>query len=279
VLPSGVVGSLAQKALPLALMSNSSLYIKLKLAPALVVFTSPNDVATGLSYTVSDVYYNAKITTLPNDVNNKLMQTIASSGVVNLPAVSYKTEKKGLSAQSTLFNDKFGYQFSSVKNFLFWFQNQGTSNGTTLSSRSVSTRSKANMKSFYLTINGVQYPSQAIEGYNNMYANLLRAFDSLTDTNSGGVINYSNYTNDLITTASDVFSADALNQKRFIGGLDLDKFNLSSEVIMSGLKTHGMTVNLFINFNAPTTDATVLYSGVMYDVLYTISDGRMVENH
>lgn len=179
VIPSGFVGSLAQKALPLALMSNSSLYIRLKLAPSLVVFTSPNDVATNLSYSVSDIYYNAKITTLPNDVNNRLLQTILSNGVVNLPAVCYKTEKKGLASGSTIFNDKFGYQFSSIKNFLFWFQNQNTANGTTLSSRSVSARSKANMKNFYLTINGLQYPSQPVEGYNNMYANLLRAYDSL----------------------------------------------------------------------------------------------------
>jgi len=127
VLPSSIFGTLAIKALPLSLLGASSLYIELELAPANVAFVSFLD-ATAIttpsiinSYTVQDIYYNAKISVLPLEIEQALIAS--TGGVINLPAISYKCEQKSIAAASLVFNDKFSFQYSSIKSFLFWVQN------------------------------------------------------------------------------------------------------------------------------------------------------------
>ena len=278
-IPSALLGSLASKAVPLGLMGASSIYLELELAPALMAFIG-DGTATINSYTVSDIFYNAKIATLPNDIDDLLIQS--TGGIVNLPAISYKTEAKTISAASSAFNDKFSFQYSSLKNFIFFVQNSATANGV-LANRSVSSRPRANILDYYLTINGEAFPSQTIQGTSRMYSELLRAFDGLSDTGFGGVINYSNYTQNQHTAAGDDLTVGAVGdggtttvQKRFLAGIDLDRFNHSSDTLLSGSSSIGQMVNLNLNFSEPTTDVLVLYAAVQYDVLFHIQDGLLM---
>ena len=299
-IPSGVIGSLCSKALPVGLMGASSLYIELELAPVNVAFVGilPQGTGTGgsltfNSYTVQDIYYNAKMVTLPSDVNDALIQS--TGGFINIPAVSYKAEMKSIVNTATAFNDKFSFQFSSIKTFLFWFTSTATAaGGVTL--RSISSRPKCNLSDYFLMVNGEAYPSQAI-GYGStataavssnsarMYAELLRSFDALTDTNAGGILNYGNYSIDSAAAASETLPSGAtvtapdmgVNtiQKRFIGGIDLDRFNHSSDILMSGTSTIGQMINLNLGFSAAIGTDVNLYAAVMYDVLYHIEDGQL----
>jgi hypothetical protein len=278
-IPSALLGSLASKALPLGLMGASSIYLELELAPALIAFIG-DGTATINSYTVSDIFYNAKITTLPSDIDDLLMQS--TGGIVNLPAISYKTEAKTISAASSSFNDKFSFQYSSLKNFLFFVQNSATANGV-LANRSVTSRPKANIQDYFLTINGEAYPSQTIQGTSRMYSELMRAFDGLSDTGFGGIINYYNYTQNQHTANGDALTGGAVGdggtttvQKRFLAGIDLDRFNHSSDTLLSGSSSIGQMINLNLNFSAPTTDVLVLYAAVQYDVLFHIQDGLLM---
>jgi hypothetical protein len=282
VIPSALLGTLAQKALPLSLLGSSSIYLEFELAPLNVAFVNQLSVATANgtlnSYTIQDIYYNAKVSVLPNEVEMALIQS--TGGIINLPAVAYKCEQKSIAAAATAFNDKFSFQFSSLKNFIFWVQNQATAGGD-ITKRSVSSRPKANITDFYLNINGELYPTQTISGACRHYQELMRSFDMLTDTNSGGIITYSNYTNDTSTSATDIITTVAdttwmqsTAQKRWVSGVDLDKFNHSSDTLMSGTSTIGQMLSLVVNMST-ANEALNLYGAVMYDVLFHIEQGQL----
>ena len=204
----------------------------------------------------------------------------STGGIVNLPAVSYKVETKTLSAGSSFFNDKFSFQYSSLKNFLFFIQNSTTANGT-LASRSVSSRTKANITDYFLLINGEAFPSQTIQNTSRMHAELLRAFDGLSDTGFGGILTLSNYTNNTNLTAEDVLTGTVggygptTPQKRFIAGIDLDRFNHSSDTLLSGTSSIGQMVNLQLNMGALGLETCTLYAAVQYDILYHIEGGLL----
>ena len=277
VIPSALLGSLASKAVPLGLMGASSIYLELELAPAAMAFVADGSSVLN-SYTVSDIFYNAKITTLPSDIDDLLIQS--TGGIVNLPAISYKAEAKTISAASSAFNDKFSFQYSSLKNFIFFLINSASANGVLLS-RSITARPKCNISDYFLLINGEAFPSQTITNTSRMYAELIRAFDGLTDTNFGGIINYTNYTLNTNTNAHDALSGTVgggganSNQKRFLAGIDLDRFNHSSDTLLSGTSSIGQMVNLQLNMSAGLTETCTLYAAVQYDVLYHIEGGLL----
>jgi hypothetical protein len=296
-LPSAIFGTLSTKALPIGLCSASSLYIELELASPNVAFVGEMiaaavSTANIVSFTVQNIYYNTKITTLPTDVNNALLET--TGGIINLPAVAYKAEQKTFAAavNSTAFNDKFSFQFSSIKSFYFFVMNTAATSGSILY-RSVSSRPRANITDYFLSINGEAYPSQSIQsgpsvanGGNNggsrMYAELLRSWDQLCDVSAGGILNYQNYTQcNLHTAPLSQLSSNAANdyglatlQQRFIAGIDLDRFNHSGDTLMSGTDTQGQLITLFVNYLA-STDPLTLYAYVMYDVMYNIEYGQI----
>ena len=276
-IPSALLGSLASKAVPLGLMGASSIYLELELAPTAQAFVTDGSAFVN-SYTVSDIFYNGKITTLPNDIDDLLIQS--TGGIVNLPAVSYKAEAKTLSALSTSFNDKFSFQYSSLKNFLFFIQNSTTANGT-ITTRSVSSRTKANITDYFLLINGEAFPSQTIQNTSRMHAELLRSFDGLSDTGFGGILTISNYTVNTTLTAEDILTGGlaaygpTTPQKRFIAGIDLDRFNHTSDTLLSGTSSIGQMVNLQLNMGALGNETCTLFAAVQYDVLYHIEGGLL----
>jgi hypothetical protein len=261
----------------------SSIYIQLELAPLNVAFVQQLSAATSNgtlnSYTISDIYYNSKVSLLPLEVERALIQS--TGGIINLPAVAYKCELKTLNANSVAFNDKFAFQFSSVKNFMFWVQNSASANGD-ISKRSISSRPKANISDWYLMINGEMFPSASMAGYCRHYQELMRSFDMLTDTNAGGILTFSNYAYDNATSATDVITTVAdttwmqtTDQKRYVAGIDLDRFNRSSDVLMSGTSTIGQSLSLVVNLSAGTNDLLNLYGAVQYDVLFHIENGLL----
>ena len=296
VLPSAVLGSLCSKAIPLGLMGASSLYLELELAPVNVAFvscvpqgTTAAGTITTNSYTIQDIYYNAKITTLPDDVNSLILES--TGGIINIPAISYKAEMKSIPATASAYNDKFSFQYSSLKTFLFWFTASTTAIGD-ITKRSISSRPKCFLTDYFLLINGEAYPSQSI-GYGStavitasgnsarMYAETLRAFNYLTDVNAGGILTYYNYTYDNPTQNETLGTIPI--QKRFLAAIDLDRFNRSSDVLMCGTSSIGQMVNLNLGFSqacgtvtGQTAVGVNLYATVMYDVLYHIENGQML---
>lgn len=285
-LPSALLGTLAQKALPIGLMSASSLYLELELASIATAFINSLSAGTFVinSFTVSDIYYNAKISTLPSDVHSLILQS--TGGTINLPSVSYKTEMKTIATGSSAFNDKFSFQFSSLKNFLFWFQN--STSATDITKRSISSRPRANLNDYYLSINGEVFPSQAIANPSRMFSELLRAYDALSDNSMGGILTYQNYINsnthttadDTLVDATNQFSASAKTQKRFLAGINLDRFGSgTNDTLLHGTSSIGQMINVQLNFSSATSEVLNLYASVMFDVVYRIDGGLLLAQY
>lgn len=285
-LPSAVLGTLSQKAIPLGACGAASIYLELELDSPLVSIVVEDISGTAFngainSFLVQDIYYNAKITNLPADVDQALLQS--TGGIINLPAVSYKTEYKNISSNTSIFNDKFSFQFSSLKNFCFFIQNSSVAAGVK-NRRSVSSRPKGSISEYFISINGEAFPSQSIQTPSRMYAELLRAYDCLTDTNAGGIMNYNNYNNNAVIANAGKFSSTATGkygdnalttQERFLAGIDLDRFNHQNSTLMSGTSSIGQLVSLILTFSTATDAATALYAFCMYDVMYNVENGQI----
>jgi len=274
VLPSAVLGCLAQKALPLSLCGASSIYLELELESPSIVFSAFNANVTGInSYTLKNIYYNAKVTQLPYDIEKLVIES--TDGIINLPATGYKGELKSIIKNATTFNDKFSFQHSSVKNFLFFMQNSTSANGA-LRTLSLTQRPRVNLSEWNLLINGEAFPSQTINTISKMYTELLRSYDMLTDTNAGGILDYDCYNapngaDEAAQLANDIYTT--LVFKRFLAGIDMDRFNHSSDTLMSGMNTVGNTINLNCLLNC-LTDSN-LYAYVQYDLNIKLQGGLL----
>ena len=275
-LPSSLLGSLSSKALPLSLMGASSIYLELELESGIRACHATTANLTAINYfTLSNIYYNAKVSILPYEIELAIIDTLPN-GVINLPGVAYKSELKTISAGASSFNDKFAFQYSSVKNFNFFMQNSTSSNGTLLS-LPVSQRPANDLKEYYLLLNGQQFPSQAVNNIPKMFYETKRAWD-MTDNISGGILNLSNYTarngaNANTQLEDDVYTT--IVRKRFLASIDLDRFNHSGETLMSGSNTIGQSLNLNLLFNSDILNDTQLYAFIMYDVNFKLEDGLL----
>jgi len=285
VIPSALLGCLATKAIPLSLCGASSIYLELELESASQAFLIED--ATKVSsinyFTLSEIYYNAKTVSLPYDIEKAIIEE--SGGIMNLPAVAYKGELKTCSANSGSFNDKFAFQHSSIKNFLFFMQNSVST--TASNARSITQRPSQHLREWNLLLNGESYPSQPINTYSKMYMELLRSFDMMTDTNNGGFIDRDEYLAENSATVAGQLADDvqaSIEIKRFVAGIDLDRFNHSSDLLMSGTNTVGNTVNLNLLFGSDTIGGVVfasplqqtnIYAFIQYDLNIKLQNGLL----
>ena len=275
-LPSAIFGSLCEKSIPLSECTASSFYIELELS-SLGNMVADNAGVPSIwgAITVSDVFYNAKCAVLPPDVHGLLMSS--TGGKIVIPAISFKCEAKSMAAAATSFNDKFAYQVSSANAFLWWMTTAAANGSQAV--RSMTSRNSKGLTEWQLNINGEMYPSDMIRGKPRNLNELLRAFDMLSSNLGSGIIDYNTYSHanvDLGTIAADANTAN-IQHKRFVAGIDLNRFNQSHETLLSGTNTVGQSINLVANF-AAVGEAQTLYSALMYDVLYTIQDGLMTAN-
>ena len=300
-LPCSILGSLQEKALPIGWLGSSSLYLELEIEAPNRIFTERRDanlmagsastasatpVFTGV--TLSDIYYNAKVSQLGSEYDTLLKNSLGDNIVI--PATEYKGEVKAISSGASSFSDKFSFNMSSVKFMLWWISNQDTSNGViTLNSaiyhlnQAITQRSCGKVKDYYLSLNGEFFPQQGISmstsGYTVpagaqfgavAYSNLLRCFNQNSDSNGGGVIDLALYTNNDTT-----YLGDTTNAKRFVAGIDCDRTDNNNSKSMSGLNTQNMNVVLNVNWDAELDSSHNLYGFIMYDCAYVLQDGLL----
>jgi hypothetical protein len=200
---------------------------------------------------------------LPGDVKSSLIQS--TGGNILLPAIAYKSELKVIPQG---FLDKYNFQFSSIKNFNFFIQNAANANDLVYK-RSVTGRPICGLNLWNLNINCSVYPSRAIDSKPKMYMETLRAWDAMTDTNGGDIISTYNYAPPAGTGSAAGDFVDDRN--RFLAAVDLDRFNHSTDALLSGTDTIGQSVNLNMEFTVAAPAALNVYAFVMYDVMYNLN--------
>ena len=283
-LPSALLGSLSTKALPLSKLQNSSVVLRLELDNQNNWLGDAGTAITITSTAVKDVYYNAKCSMLPSDVESDLFA--ATGGRILLPAMSYNGEYKQINTLSTTFNDKFSFQYDSLNAILFWFMPTGGQNLTTHQSQTG--RVNATMHEYQLDINGDRYPSSGPVGDSSdsvlsqarFITELRRTFDMLGTTESGGVMTSDRYASDDGTTALVVDNAaNPTTSLRNVYGLDLNRFNGSHESMFAGINTRGQQISLNCKFASTTPNSLYIYAVAMFDVLYIIEGGLMTARY
>jgi hypothetical protein len=296
-LPCSLLGSNQDHSTPLGWMGASSLYLELEIEAAERCFTTrfSNGEVDGVvgtcsappvftSMTLSDIYYNAKMSQLGSEYDNLLL-TAFQGRPIKIPSVEWKGEQKTISATNA-FSDKFSFQYGSVNMMLFWITNQSTANGipylTNNYNSAITQRASGTLKEYFLTLNGSQYPTQPISaGLNGAnagagaqfmavpYQHLLRCFNQNTDVTAGGIMDYGLYSNNSSDLASEV------NSKRFLAGISMSRVDGSNEKYLSGMNTIGSNVVLNVNWEYSLSTPHFLYAYIQHDVAFELVDGLL----
>lgn len=302
VLPCSLIGSLSDKATPLGWMGASSIYIELEIEAMSRIITTrtSNNVLIGAvggnttanptltSFVLKDIYYNAKISQLDPMYDDLLLKQFGGQPIL-IPGVDYRGEMKTISASASAFNDKFSFQLSSVKFLLWWLTNSSTANGNVSTAtaynynQAISQRQCGVCKEYFLTMNGSQFPATPISmsigsdttDTNMQYGavafnHLLRAFNQNSTIDGGGVLCKTLYAEKNSTIATDDTTA-----RRFIGAIDLDRFDSGQDRYMQGLNTVGQNFCLNVAWDTAPAEAQNLYAFVQYDCAYELVDGLL----
>jgi len=295
-LPS-LLGSLCDKAIPLAWLNSAEIYVEIELESATKVLTTrtpdsisgSTGVCTALSnvtYQISEFYYNACITSLSGEVSNMLKQAMLSQPLI-IPAVSYRGEQRTLNANSTSFSDKFAFQFSSMKGIIWWLTNGQTSNGAIAATNlnaAVTTRTSGPLDQWYISCNGEDFPpshiKSGIETTDRIFgaevlSHLERYMNTVAVPGMRSTFTKELYCNSLCTYASD--TADA---KKFVGGLSLDRYDNDNQRQMQGIDTQSAQFQLCLQFTGTGPgESCYLYAFAMFDMGLELLDGLLVTRY
>lgn len=279
-LPSSILGSLSTKALPLSLLYNSSIVLRLELDNGnnWCIDTGATSAVIGATSNVHSVYYNAKCSMLPSDIESALISS--TNGQILLPAVGYAGEYKQINSASSSYSDKFSFQYDSLNSIIFWMMVTSGQNVTTHHSQT--SKLNCNMNEFQININGERYPSapighpvSSILAQPIFITEMRRAFDML-GTTAGCNFSNSVYGSD---PGNEILSQYDVDSARNVYALDLNRFNASQESMFSGINTRGQQLSLNISYSTGTPDNLYLYAVAMFDVLYTIEGGLMTARY
>jgi hypothetical protein len=205
---------------------------------------------------------------------------------VVIPGTEYRHDYKEVPAGTNALTVNFSYPLKSAKSLLFWFTNTATATGNAtafkLNSATTQRCAGGNLKSYYITINGVAFPATPIDasagsnltlntrtGINGSipFQQLLRCFNLNSSISGGGVISHLLYNSE---TAS--WGGDA-STKRFIAGIDLDRRSNDGDKYFQGINIQNSIMAVRVEWNTPATEPITLFSYVMHDIGFVIQDG------
>ena len=294
-LPLGLVGSLSKTATPLGLMGASSLFIELEIAPHNQIVTTreyanPDGVvgtSTGLtlsSFTLSNIYYNAKITTLDEPYAQALMSAYAGRPLV-LPAVDYIGEMKVIPNGASTINEKFSFSRSSVNGMLWWLSNSNVANGVITSNNlaeGTCHRQAGALSEYYVAVSGKNllsiYAGPQLDslGVSTGFfkggvavSQIGRIYNNLSSVDGMGILNVGNYCN-----TTDTYAGAVANTKRFVGAYSLERYDADSKYA-SGSNLVGQDVRLVTLQATPLAEQQNLYGYAMCDVGFQLMDGQL----
>lgn len=287
-LPLPLVGSLSKTALPLGLIGAGSLFIELEVAPMNQIlttrrYTTPQGLAgdatalTLTSFTVSNIYYNAKITQLEEPYAQALMSVYAGRNLM-LPATDYINDFKVIPTGSSNINEKLAFSRSSVNGILWWLSNSDVANGVITAAdlaEGTTHRQGGPLNEFYVAVSGKNLQSVycGAHGIANFFkgANAVQQIGRIFNNNmdSTGIIGFRNYCSSVTTYADAITSS-----KRFVGAYSLERYDADNKYT-SGSNLIGQDVRLVALMSAGVSENQNLYAYAMCDVAYEIVDGQL----
>jgi hypothetical protein len=256
---SSLVGSAAEKLIPLMLMG--SLIMEIELNPTCVAV---NDNATP-KFSVSNVEYHAQIIEFSSDVNQALTSMTSSSGLY-----IHGTSWKGIysSLAKGVKNIVISERLKSIKSLFLTF-NKPVAVANLSGTRSTA-RDNHKLTSFQLRAGAEYFPvfpvqgTHDISGNSKFYVETLKAISQYSNSQHSCILNNENF-------ASNANTADQCGRSAF--GLDLDAF--CKDASESGLNSIESSP-LDERFECGNDDAIDSYVHLLFDVIYVISpDGQV----
>ena len=306
-LPCPIVGTLTSTSVPLGLMSASDLRIELVLAPANQLFTTSYsggavEAAGGanttqnpvFSYTISNVYYNAKICTLSSDLHGAMMASFGGAPI-SIPSTSWSVEQSYMPAASS-FNMKLNAQYSSLKSVFWYAINQNISLGVPSGfnySRANNRYCGGKLRSWYLNVAGETIPSDrhlaiARTGASALtpilveecdfhstvaFQALARCFNASSSADFRAGFHAAQYATSVNTEAK-----QRITIGKFLAGLDLERSDGDgSDIIYQGVNTRNSTIDLFIEYLETTAAPQIVYAMAHYDVTFVLDQGTLIK--
>lgn len=311
-LPS-ILGSFAEKAIPLAFMGAAELYIEMELEAGVRAFTSRvGDSISGTTgifttaptatYEISEFYYNACITNLAPDVAGVLRQAMMSRPVI-LPCISYRGEQRVVSASATSFSDKFSFQFSSCKGILWWLTNGLTANGAVINTNynaAITTRAPGDLMEWWVSLNGQDFPPSHIKAGAEIpvadnvssrihgaecFAHLERFLNQNAAAGLQSVLTKELYCNSntfasaSAAPAGSTAGSDQGDAKKFVAALSLDRFDGENQRALSGVNTMSSQVQIALQFTTGVSQTMNLYAFAMFDLGLELVDGLLIARY
>ena len=297
-LPMSIVGSLAEKSFPVgALKTNLVLELDVADLNKIVTTREPgadevggHTASTALTLTsivLDQVVYHAKVSNVGSLYNDVLMSSLGPSFVI--PGVEYIANNTEVPANTSSMSANFSFPVKSAKSLLFWFTNTATANGTITAGKLNSPITQrcfgGNLKEYYISVNGQNYPQQPIktdagsnlalnnyQGVNGSipFQQLLRCFNLNSSSNSGGILSQVLYSSPVSTWAGDA------SCKRTVLGIDLDRGSNDNDKYYQGMNLLNTTTAVRCAWNTAPTESQTMFSYMMHDCGFIIENGYVL---
>lgn len=260
---SGVVGTLADKYLPLGEMSGGDLRLEITLASDDVGLVNAVD---GTVMTVSEVEFVCQIVELSDDAGRQIRQM--NGGNYQIHGTSFRGYTNSMSAVAGTQSLLVPARFTSLKSLLVATRNSASA--VAALAHSVSGRSRDNISSAQLRVGSLSVPQKAIDctTVSEPFAELLKAFHAISISDYSTLVNR--------TTYDSANSAAADHTYAWAIGFELESFSLKNDVLQSGINSISQNIFLDLTCSTALTAAYTINTFACIDHMLTVQNGIMV---
>lgn len=285
---SGLIGSLAKKALPVTAMTASNVRVELTLAAnndAMITTAAGNALVP--TWIIDNAELRSTYVQISETAQALIHQAVGGHYVCNSSTYSH-AQSNILGADSNA-NILLPFSYSSATNLIHGVYN--TANNGLRTNYTITGRSKANINDVHWQIGAARVPSTPLQGTTDVISETCKCFgvssDLLQVSNHFTKANCEVVTSALVAQAgAGHIAANAVNEQgRFTMGLDLQTFGSTSSAdrVENGANTTASQLFLSLTTTAGTTFnngvagvvSYEVHSWCQYDVLYQCQNGTM----
>ncbi len=275
---SGVVGTMASKALPVGEMSAGDLRIELELASASLGAINNTNNNNAPDWSISDVEYVTSFVELSAQASQDIRN--AHGGRYAISTESYRSYQASVTAGAGEQTFLIPAKFSSLKSLICSMRSNTTTavDNVGYKSSSTSGRAKGGMTQYQFRLSGgLSLPSQPVDCADNaqVVAELMRCFHSLGVANNSTNLDPTQF--DLVGTAQ-VAGAVPHDDRHgsYMFAINLDAYGANSHLMEQGTDTLG-SGNIFLNATMGAGGlAGQLNSFAHYDLLLSVDENGVM---
>jgi len=280
---SGVVGTLADKCLPLGKLASD---IRLEFT----LDTLTNSVSylnAGTStWTIISAEIEAQIIELSDEAQSMVNSTISPESPIYIHGSSFRCYIGNIGTTAGQFSVLLSARFASLKTLIV-LPRRASEIGNQVS-YTLSSRVNPNISSYWFRIGSSIIPQKAVDlyntstcgGYAQAFAEVMKSWHGLNHCEYGTILSYPEYNVAETAVALDQVTAGATAANSYTNGFaiaqELESFAQRSDVLISGLNTNSSTVFFEGNIQTATTAMYTLNMYASYDHILVIDPNGLI---